>query len=85
MKKYSTVGCRAIMAEGFKEAAEVFANRIARREFGKRGYARTCNQNSFSASGRFAAYNAFIGYPTNPGETSGYNINFIVNIINFEE
>lgn len=60
------------------EAAQMFADRLARKEFGKRGYARTCTQNSYAQNGSFAEYNAFIGYRTGQHETTGRNVMFTV-------
>lgn len=78
MNRYTSNGMRAVMAETMADAAEIFANRSARKEFGRRGYARTCTQNSYAKEGSLAEYNAFIGVRSGQGETSGHNIMFTV-------
>jgi hypothetical protein len=76
--RYATNGMRSVMAETMADAAEIFANRSARKQFGRRGYARTCTQNSYAQDGSLAEYNAFIGLRSGPGQTSGHNIMFTV-------
>ena len=82
MKTYITAGCVAVMAEDMSEAAEIFANRIARKNYGKRGYCRTCNLNSWSRDHSLGEYQAFIGYTPagkhNRNSTAGNNIRFSV-------
>lgn len=78
MRKYTANGFKSVMAERITEAAQVFANRAARREFGRKGYCRTCTQGAYSQDGRLAEYSAFIGYTTGRNETTGHNINFTV-------
>ena len=53
-----------------KEAADI----IARREYGKGGYCRICNLNSWTQDGTLATYECFIGYSVGDGNTSGRNI-----------
>ena len=82
MNKYTTNGCRAVTAENMSEAAGYFANRIARKTFGKTAYARTCNRSSWNADNTLGEYDAFIGYTPagkhNIGTTVGGNIRFSV-------
>jgi hypothetical protein len=82
MKKYTTSGCQAVKAESMSEAAEIFAGRIARKKYGKTGYSRTCNLESWSEDQTLGEYNAFIGYTPagkhNQGTTVGGNIRFSV-------
>lgn len=60
-----------------QEAAELFALRMARREFGQRADVRTCNMGAYEPTLKFAEYNAFVGI-TRSGATTGHNINFTV-------
>lgn len=54
-----------------REAADI----VARREYGKTGYCRICNQDSYCQDGTRSTYQCFIGYPVGDnGETSGKNI-----------
>ena len=78
--KFTCGGFRAVRVETIREAAEIFANRAARKTYGKRGYARTCNMGSYAQDMRLAEFSAFIGYTTghNRHETTGNNINFTV-------
>jgi len=84
MKKYITTGCQAVRAESMSEAAEIFAARIARKEFGKSGYFLICNLESWSLDHSLGEYNAFIGYTPagkhNQGQTVGNNIRFSVRL-----
>ncbi len=75
---YSTNGCRSVQAESMRVAAETFATRMARREFGRQGYARTCNLTSWSQDGSLGEYHAFIGYRTGQHETTGRDVQFTV-------
>ena len=82
MKKYTTSGCRSVTAENMTEAAEIFAARMARKEFGKSAYCRTCNVESWSQEGSLGEDQAFIGYTPagkhNSNTTAGKNIRFTV-------
>lgn len=82
MNKYITDGCRSVTAENMSDAASEFANRIARKTFGKTAYARTCNRSSWNSDNTVGGYDAFIGYtPTgkhNLSTTVGKNIMFHV-------
>lgn len=78
MNKYTCNGFKSVKAETMKEAAEIFANRAAKRKYGRSAYCRTCTQGAYAQDGRLAEYSAFIGYTTGQNETSGNNINFTV-------
>ena len=78
MNKYTTNGRRAVEAESMREAAEVFAARAARDEFGSAGYCRTCTLGSWSQDNTLGEFSAFIGRSTGRNETTGHNINFTV-------
>ena len=70
--KFTCNGFRAVHAIGMGEAADIFAARMARRAYGRGGYARTCNQTAYSEDGSLAEFSAFVGYST------GRNVNFTV-------
>lgn len=78
MKRYTTSGYRSVAAENMPAAAAMFAARMARKTYGKKGYARTCNETAHSQDGRYGEFSAFIGYSTGQHETTGNNINFSV-------
>lgn len=78
MNKYTCNGFNSVKAETINEAAEVFANRAARRKYGRSGYSRTCTQQSHNHDLSVAEYSAFIGYTTGQNETTGNNISFTV-------
>lgn len=60
------------------QAAEIFAERKARAEFGKRGRVGAIQQNCHSVDQSFAEYDAFIGYASSARETTGRNVRFTV-------
>jgi len=76
--KYTCNGFQSVTAESMSDSAYIFANRAARREYGKSGYARTCNLVSYAQDGSLAEFSALIGYTTGRNETTGHNINFTV-------
>jgi hypothetical protein len=82
MNKYKTQGCNAVVAESMSEAAGLFSARIARKRYGKTGYCRTLNLESWSQDNTLGEYNAFVGYTPagkhNIGTTIGSNIRFSV-------
>lgn len=71
------------------EAAETFAGRMARKKYGKTGYCRTCNLESWSQDQTLGEFNAFIGYTPagkhNKGTTVGGNIRFSVRLSSEEK
>lgn len=73
MAKFTCDGFRPVTADDIQTAANTFADRLARRVYGRRGYARTLRLDSWTQSGSSARYETFIGYSTGPGETSGRN------------
>lgn len=77
MTKFTTNGCKAVNAETIKEAALIFAQRMARREFGRKGDARTCTMGAYAQDGSLAEFTAFIG-TTKGNSTSGRNVHFTV-------
>jgi len=78
MTTYRTGRCRPIIADSAREAAEIFAARLARRAYGRRGYARTLNCTGWSQDGSFREFEAFLGYRTGPHETTGHNEYFTI-------
>ena len=66
--------------ESAKEAAWLFANRLAKREYGKKGYCHHTRLDSASTDGRYGNYECFIGYRTEGGMTSGKNVHLSVYI-----
>jgi hypothetical protein len=65
------------MADGMREAASIFARRMARQQFGSRGDARTVLQGAHAQDGSLAEFSAFCGI-TRGNETTGRNFNFTV-------
>lgn len=80
MHTYSTAHCRSVSAESFRDAAEIFASRLARRAYGRRAYARTLNCNGYCPAGTFTEWNAFVGYRSGQNETTGHNETFTVSV-----
>ena len=79
MKTYNTNGCRDVTAESMRDAAAIFANRLARKRYGRWAYARTCVQQAHSQDGTLGEYSAFVGTAGRErGTTVGSNINFTV-------
>jgi hypothetical protein len=62
------------MIETSKDAAREFANRIARKVFGRRGYCHHVRLDSWKADGSYANYEAFIGVAAQGGGTNGRNV-----------
>jgi hypothetical protein len=77
---YKTDGCKSVDTETALEAAEIIAGRIARRQYGRRGYCRVLRMESWSADHSHSEYSAFLGYKRN-GETIGSNVRFTVRAI----
>lgn len=76
MAKFTCSGFRPVNADSASEAAEIIAQRLARREYGKRGHVRTQRLDSWSRNGTHHTFEAFIGRPV-PGDygtTSGHNV-----------
>jgi hypothetical protein len=79
--KYICRGFRPVRAGSIREAAQLFADRAARRQFGRAGYAGTCTMGSYTENGETAEFSAFIGRLTGRRETTGHNYNFTVHRI----
>ena len=78
--KYISLGFRSAKACSIRAAAVIFAERAARKQYGKSGYCRTCTQVEHSTDGRSAEYSAFISYTLRGqrNETFGQNHPFVV-------
>jgi hypothetical protein len=78
--KYTSPGFRSVDAYSISAAAMIFAERVARKHYGKSGYCGTCMQVAYSTDGTFAEYRAFIGHalrdPRN--QTVGHHQSFVV-------
>jgi hypothetical protein len=74
MTTYTCEGFRPVAAYDASEAAAIFAERLARRQYGKRGYMRTMRLDHWTQDGSLHAFEAFIGYTVDKqGTTSGHN------------
>ena len=60
--KYMSPGFKSVAACSNCAAAEIFAERAARKQYGRSGYCKTCKQVLASADGTVADYVALIGY-----------------------
>jgi hypothetical protein len=78
--KYTSPGFRSVEASSMNAAAVIFAERAARKQYGKSGYCGTCMQVARSTDGRSAEYSAFISYTLRGkhNETVGHNHPFVV-------
>jgi hypothetical protein len=78
--KYTSQGFRSVEACSISAAAVIFAERAARKQYGKSGYCRTCTQVACSRDGTFAEYTAVIEYiPRGQlNEKAGHNQSFVV-------
>ena len=61
-----------------EDVAQTFADRLARKEFGRKGRAVTLRTDSYTRDGRQTNYEAFIGYPSGDRTYAGHNIHFAV-------
>lgn len=69
-------GFRDVQAESHREAARIFADRQARRDYGRNGFCRTLRADGRTFDGKMHTFEAFIGKPV-PGErsaTRGHNV-----------
>lgn len=83
MNIYHCSGLRSIRESSvpeFDHPADMFARRLARRAFGRRGIVRTVVEDSWTENRELIEYAAFIGYPSGPNETTGHNVRFTVRI-----
>ena len=78
--KYTSPGFRSVEACSVRAAAVIFAERAARKQYGKYGYFRTYTPVACSTVGTIAEYSAFIGYTPRGqlNETAGHNQSFVV-------
>ncbi len=60
--RYTSPGFRSVEACSNRAAAVIFAERAARKHYGRSGYCRTCTQVASSEDGTFAKYSASIAY-----------------------
>ena len=86
MTIYECDGFRPYEAEHAAAAAEVFASRLAQREFGKSGFCRTVRLECWTHDGSSATFECFIGRPlygltrnnSDRGTTTGHNVRLTV-------
>ena len=78
--KYISPGFRSVKACSIGAAAVIFAERAARKHYGKSDYCRTCTQVAHSTDGRSAEYSAFISHTPRGQrkEANGHNHPFVV-------
>lgn len=76
MKRFTCQGFRPVDAYNAAEAAEIFADRKAKREYGRSGYCHHVRLDCWAESGTYANYEAFIGKAVrgDPNTTSGHNV-----------
>jgi len=78
---YHCNGLRPIRQSSVPEGehpSAIFARRLARRAFGRRGIVRTLVEDSWTESRDLIEYGAFIGYRSGRNETTGRNVRFTV-------
>lgn len=73
LRLYRCEDFRPVQARNADEAAEIFANRWARREYGKRGFCYKARLDSWGEHGSFHTFECFVGVPEGNGCT-GRNI-----------
>jgi hypothetical protein len=73
MNTFTCTGFRNVSADSADEAAGIFAERLARRRFGKRGYCRTMRLDSWTENGHTHTFEVFIGYDVDRNTCSGFN------------
>jgi len=77
MKRFATSGHRAVNADGIRSAAEMFADRKARRDFGSRGHVGAFRIDSERVDGKCVEVSALIGARSG-NTTTGHNVIFSV-------
>ena len=80
---YHCNGLRSIREASVPEGdhpSAMFARRLARRAFGRKGIVRSIVEDSWTESRDLIEYAAFIGYPSGPNETTGHNVRFTVRV-----
>lgn len=79
MKTYKCDSCRSIQASSLSEAARLAAERIARRNYGRRAEVGALRADSYSQDGSSFSYEAFIGRPNRRERSiSGGNVRFVI-------
>lgn len=72
-QRFECEGFRAVMACDARQAAEIFAQRLARREFGRNGRVGALRLDTWSEDGSTHRFEAFVGRHTGAGDISGHN------------
>jgi hypothetical protein len=72
--KFRSPGNKSVIAENADEAALIYANRVARRYYGKLGRVASFYATGWAFDGSHVTYNAFIGKPSESGGIGGRNI-----------
>lgn len=84
MSIYISAGHKPVSAATLDDAARIFADRAARRLFGRAGYCRKIELQGWSEDGSYGETEAFVGRDVRPyrdskmTETQGRNIRFSV-------
>ncbi len=75
IRKFVCSGFRGLKAPSASYAAALFADRQARREYGRRGYCRAVRLDSWTENGKSHTFEAFIGRPVpRDNATRGRNV-----------
>ena len=77
MTKYHAIGFKPADATSLENAAEIFAARQARKLYGDRGYCHHVRLDCWTADGRSANAEAFIGVDADGG-CRGNNVNIYI-------
>ena len=80
MNRYTCDSHKSVLTDSPREAAEIFALRTARKQYGKAASVGALHLNSYSSSGDVHEFTAFIGYPSARNETTGHNIHLVVRV-----
>jgi hypothetical protein len=80
MKTFTCDNHKAVEIDSMEQAATIFALRKATAKFGKQARVGALRMDCWDENGRFAEFDAFIGYRPDPkrNEISGHNVRFIV-------
>lgn len=81
MNRYTSPGHKPTDAAGAgnqREVGEIFAQRKARRLYGRRGQVGAIRVDSYSQDGSVMEFDAFIGRPAPGGGLAGHNVRFTV-------
>lgn len=62
-----------ILIENGKDAARVFAQRLARKQYGKRGTVAAVRMDCYAENGSYANYEVFIGRSNDERGVTGHN------------